>query len=142
MARWNVLDWMNFLIFFQAFVMWGRTILLHEEQVEMELDEANGPPFDCNSMGSGTWSEEEGITDILNDNSEVCRHFGYFDPYKKMYTAREARPLLHPRPTPRGPCPAAAAHHPRSPLPFYDRLASTWRCASTSSCSRSSSSPT
>ena len=86
-----MLDWMNFLIFFQAFVMWGRTILLHEEQVELELDEANGPPFDCNNMGSGTWSEAEGITDILNDNSDVCRHFGYFDPYKKMYTAREAR---------------------------------------------------
>ncbi len=88
---WNVLDWANFLIFFQAFVMFGRTILLHEEQVEMELAEVNGPPFECNNMGGRSWSEENDITDFLNDNSFICTHFGYFDPYEKMFTAREAR---------------------------------------------------
>ena len=55
-------------------------VLLHEEQVEMELAEVNGPPFECNNMGGRSWSEENDITDFLNDNSFICTHFGYFDP--------------------------------------------------------------
>ena len=72
---WNLLDWANFIIFFWAFQMWVRCIWLHEQQLEREAAELDGMPFA--TCGSST-----------------CDTIGYFDPYKKMYTAREARPSL------------------------------------------------
>jgi len=128
---WNLLDWANFIIFFWAFQMWVRCIWLHESQLEREMAELDGMPFA--TCGSST-----------------CDTIGYFDPYKKMYTAREARPSSPPgraRTTCThatcAPC-ACQAHTTcmRSARRAAHRRASTRPCASTSSCSRSSSSPT
>ena len=67
---WNLLDWANFLIFFWAFQLWARCLSLHETQLAREVAELDGLPF-------------------ATCGSETCDTFGYFDPYKKMYTARE-----------------------------------------------------
>ena len=131
---WNLLDWANFLIFFWAFQMWVHCIWLHELQLEREAAELDGMPF-------------------ATCGSETCDAIGYFDPYKKMYTAREARapptqpctPDLHATCV----CHVRAVHVPccvcdapsACEVRATHRRASIRPCVSTSSCSRSSSSP-
>ena len=52
--------------------MWARCLWMHDVQLEREAKELEGMPFaTCGSI--------------------TCDTIGYFDPYKKMYTAREAR---------------------------------------------------
>ena len=68
---WNVIDWANFIIFFQAFALWAQMILTHWRDTKLEEDEADGPPYECGSA--------------------ICDQFGYFDPHEKMSLAREAK---------------------------------------------------
>ena len=68
---WNVIDWANFMLFFQAFIAWAEMIVTQWRDIELEDNEANGPPFECGSA--------------------ICDQFGYFDPHEKMALARQAK---------------------------------------------------
>ena len=68
---WNVLDWANFLLFFQVFANLIEVDILANRDRERLIWPTDGTPGDCGSV--------------------ICNQFGFFDIWEVMHTARTAK---------------------------------------------------
>ena len=68
---WNVLDWANFLLFFQVFANLIEVDILANRDRERLIWPTDGTPGDCGSV--------------------ICNQFGFFDIWEIMHTARTAK---------------------------------------------------
>ena len=68
---WNVLDWANFLLFFQVFANLIEMDNLANRDLERRIYPTDGSPGDCGSA--------------------ICNQFGFMDLWEIMHTARTAK---------------------------------------------------
>ena len=68
---WNVLDWANFLLFFQVFANLIEMDNLANRDLERRIYPTDGTPSDCGSA--------------------ICNQFGFMDLWEIMHTARTAK---------------------------------------------------